>query len=127
MKALVSVHGRDPPCCFPQLHEQRFNSFGPSEESGSFVIDKYIGQKTSFSCFALYPGNAESGYVKSIMIEDRKGNRFKSIVDSMSAYHLLSLYNVPFESVRQNTFFADQSFSIRTFHEFFCVMPGVEH
>ena len=82
-----------------QIHEKRFNSFGPSEESGSFVMDKYIGQKTSFNCFALYPGNTENGYVKSITLEDRKGNRFKSIVDSMAFYHILSLYNVPFESV----------------------------
>jgi hypothetical protein len=86
-------------CHVLQIHEKRFDSFGPSEETGSFVMDKYIGQKTAFNCFALYPGNSENGYVKSITLEDRKGNRFKSIVDSMAFYHILSLYNVPFESV----------------------------
>ena len=80
-----------------QIHEQEFaahSSKGSLEETGSFVIDKYAGHDTNFNVFAI---NRESGFLRSISVGDRRGKLFRGIQDEMAAYHILSVYGVPFE------------------------------
>jgi len=68
---------------------------GVYEEHGNFVIDKYSGGHTQFSVFALNPfGN----FLKSMNIQDKRGNMFNNIMDNMANYHIFSIYNVPFSS-----------------------------
>eukprot|EP00095_Tigriopus_kingsejongensis_P007044 maker-scaffold146_size311726-snap-gene-1.20 protein:Tk07044 transcript:maker-scaffold146_size311726-snap-gene-1.20-mRNA-1 annotation:"epithelial chloride channel" len=65
-----------------------------SEESGSFVIDKYVGRDTQFNVFAT---NREEGFLKSISVIDRRGQQYRGIHDTLAAFRTLSVYKVPFE------------------------------
>ena len=69
---------------------------GVYEGRGNFIIDKFSGSETAFNVFSLNPtGN----YLKSMNIQDRRGNIYSNIVDKMSNYHIFSLYKIPFQTV----------------------------
>ena len=61
------------------------------------MIDKYVGRDTHFDVFAV---NRESGFLKSIVVQDRRGDPYRGIHDAMASYNILSVYQVPFHSVR---------------------------
>ena len=67
-----------------------------NSERGNFIIDKYSGGNTDFNVFALKP---YSNFLKSMDLQDKRGNIYSSMVDSMAGFHIFSIYNVPFESV----------------------------
>lgn len=70
------------------------------EESGSFVIDKYVGRDTNFHVFAI---NRELGFLKSINVGDSRGQQYRGIQDALASYHIFSVYSVPFEGVSKAT------------------------
>ena len=60
------------------------------------MIDKYIGNETEFNVFAI---NRENGFLKSIAVSDKRGAQYRNIHDYMTQYHILSVYEVPFDKV----------------------------
>ena len=46
--------------------------------------------------FALKPYN---NFLKSMELQDKRGNMYSSMMDSMAGFHIFSIYNVPFQSV----------------------------
>ncbi|TRY76241.1 hypothetical protein TCAL_07999 [Tigriopus californicus] len=66
----------------------------PTEETGSFVIDKYVGRDTQFKVFAANEGE---GFVKSITIIDRQGQQYGGLHDTLAAFRTFSVYRVPYE------------------------------
>lgn len=46
--------------------------------------------------FSLNPYN---NFLKSMDLQDKRGNIFSSMMDSMAGFHIFSIYNVPFQSV----------------------------
>ena len=87
------------PFLFLQIHEKAFDSHshaGALEETGSFVIDKYVGRDTAFDVFTM---NKDHGFIKSITVQDRRGRQYREIVYEMANYHIISAYRVPFQEV----------------------------
>ncbi|XP_040572453.1 calcium-activated chloride channel regulator 1 [Lepeophtheirus salmonis] len=80
------------------IHEKDCKPFDGSVrfESGSFVIDKFIGNATSFSVFAMHPAYSKNGHIKSISIQDRRGDISKTLADDQESFNILSLHNVHF-------------------------------
>lgn len=70
---------------------------GVYSERGHFIIDKYSGGATEFNVFALKPYN---NFLKSMDLQDRRGNMYNSMMDSMANFHIFSIYNVPFKSAQ---------------------------
>ena len=46
--------------------------------------------------FALKPYN---NFLKSMELQDKRGNMYSSMMDSMAGFHIFSIYNVPYQSV----------------------------
>lgn len=82
-----------------QLHERHFSPhLGrlPSHEQGSFVVDKYIGRDTRFHVFGPH---RESGFLRSITVQDHKGHQYRGIAENLHYYNIFSSFNVPFQEV----------------------------
>ena len=82
-----------------QIYEQEYHAHQEVvySERGHFVIDKYAGgEDTEFNVFALKPYN---NFLKSMEVQDKRGNIYSSMMDSMAGFHIFSIYNVPFQSV----------------------------
>ncbi len=56
------------------------------EESGSFVMDKFIGRDTDFSVFTL---SHPDTYLKSFVVRDRRGGQFPGIQGTRAAFKIL--------------------------------------
>ena len=85
-----------------QIYEQEYHPHqeGVYSERGHFIIDKYAGgAATEFNVFALKPYN---NFLKSMELQDKRGNTFSSMMDSMAGFHIFSIYNVPYQSVSKN-------------------------
>ena len=85
-----------------QIYEQEYHPHqeGVYSERGHFIIDKYAGgAATEFNVFALKPYN---NFLKSMELQDKRGNTFSSMMDSMAGFHIFSIYNVPYQSVSIN-------------------------
>ena len=85
-----------------QIYEKHYDPHqeGVYSERGHFIIDKYSGGATEFNVFALKPYN---NFLKSMDLQDRRGNMYNSMMDSMANFHIFSIYNVPFKSVSKLT------------------------
>jgi hypothetical protein len=84
---------------FFQIHEKQFDphsSKGALEETGSFVIDKYVGRDTDFDVFTL---NKDHGFIKSITVADRRGRQYRDVFYDKANYHIIQAYRVPFQEV----------------------------
>ena len=78
-------------------HEYGPHTDGVYENRGHFTLDKFSGGETEFNVFAVNPFE---NYLKSMTLQDRRGNLFSDIMDNLATFHIFSIYNVPFKSVR---------------------------
>ena len=77
-------------------HEYGPHTDGVYENRGHFTLDKFSGGETEFNVFAVNPFE---NYLKSMTLQDRRGNLFSDIMDNLATFHIFSIYNVPFKSV----------------------------
>jgi len=66
------------------------------QDQDSFILDKYSGGSTDFNVFALNP---MENFLKGMSLQDKRGNTYSDIMDSLQYFHIFSIYNVPFKSV----------------------------
>ena len=81
-----------------QLYESRFDSFevGKNDKEGLFTVDSYSGKDISFK---VYFQDLVESYIKSISVENHKGNVYSTIMDTSMSLHYLSVYDAPLDEV----------------------------
>jgi hypothetical protein len=82
-----------------QLYEKHYQAHqeGVYQEQDSFVMDKYSGGATDFNVFSL--SSSSENYLKGMSLQDRRGNTYSDIMETLQSYHIFSIFNVPFKSV----------------------------
>jgi hypothetical protein len=82
-----------------QLYEKHYQPHqeGVYQEQDSFVVDKYSGGATDFNVFSL--SSSSENYLKGMSLQDRRGNTYSDIMETLQSYHIFSIFNVPFKSV----------------------------